>query len=230
MALLHLFACGSAVSGSADSRRTETILAGRADGRIPSPEVRRVPMFVSGSVRYSRSLAVVAVLTACANTTPVSDADMTRAAGALQPLKRELRAALTGALEEGGPERAIEVCQLRAPEIARVAATRGAVLGRTSHRLRNPENAPEPWMSDFLGEYLANPGDNEPRAVRLASGEIGYVEPIRMKGICMRCHGDSIEPGVKDRLRALYPEDQATGFTRGELRGIFWVKLPADAP
>ena len=83
-------------------------------------------------------------------------------------------------------------------------------------------------MSEFLGAYLANSGDDEPRGVRLASGEIGYVEPIRMKGICMRCHGDRIEPGVKERLRALYPEDQATGFKRGELRGIFWVKLSAD--
>ena len=113
-------------------------------------------MFVSGSARLSLSLAVVALLTTCATATPVSDADMARAAGALQPLKRELRSALTGALREGGPERAIEVCQLRAPEIARVTATRGAVLGRTSHRLRNSENAPEPWMSAFLGEYLAN--------------------------------------------------------------------------
>ena len=85
-------------------------------------------------------------------------------------------------------------------------------------------------MSVFLDEYLANPDDEQPRAVRLASGEIGYVEPIHMKGLCMQCHGDRIKPDVKARLRALYPEDRATGFKRGELRGMFWVKLPADQP
>jgi hypothetical protein len=173
-------------------------------------------------------LAVAACLVACATGTQVSESDMARAAGALEPLKRELRVALIGALEEGGPERAIEVCQLRAPEIARLTSTGGAVLGRTSHRLRNPQNAPEPWMSVFLEEYLANPDDNEPRAVRLASGDIGYVEPIRMKGICMQCHGDRIKPGVSARLQALYPEDEATGFKKGELRGMFWAKLPPD--
>ena len=185
-------------------------------------------MSICGSTRRGLSLAVAASLAACATSAPVSESDMARAAAALQPLKRGLRTALIGALEEGGPERAIEVCQLRAPEIARLTSTRGAVLGRTSHRVRNPENAPEAWMSVFLEEYLANPDDNEPRAVRLASDEIGYVEPIRMKGICMQCHGDRIKPGVNARLQALYPEDEATGFKKGELRGMFWVKLRPD--
>jgi hypothetical protein len=185
-------------------------------------------MSICRSTRLGLSLTVAASLAACATSTPVSESDMARAAAALQPLKRELRTALIGALEEGGPERAIEVCQLRAPEIARLTSTRGAVLGRTSHRVRNPDNAPEAWMSAFLEEYLANPNDDQPRAVRLASDEIGYVEPIRMKGICMKCHGNRIKPGVNARLQALYPEDEATGFKTGELRGIFWVKLRTD--
>jgi len=183
-------------------------------------------MSICRSTRLVLSLAMAASLAACATSAPVSEPDMARAAAALQPLKKKLRTALIGALEEGGPERAIEVCQLRAPEIARLTSTGGAVLGRTSHRVRNPENAPEAWMSVFLEEYLADPSDDEPRAVRLASGDIGYVEPIRMKGICMQCHGDRINPSVNARLRALYPEDQATGFKKDELRGMFWVKLP----
>lgn len=187
-------------------------------------------MVIRGSARLVLSLAVAASLAACATSTPVSESDMARAAGALAPLKRELRSALLGALEEGGPERAIEVCQLRAPEIARLTSTGDAVLGRTSHRVRNPDNAPEAWMSRFLEEYLANPDDDEPRAARLASGAIGFVEPIRMKGICMQCHGARIKPGVKARLQELYPEDEATGFKKGELRGMFWVKLPLDEP
>ncbi len=185
-------------------------------------------MVIRRSGRLGLSLAVAAGLAACAAKAPVSESDMARAALALEPLKRELRSALMGALEEGGPERAIEVCQLRAPEIARLTRTGGAVLGRTSHRIRNPENAPEAWMSVFLDEYLADPEDDQPRAVRLASGEIGFVEPIYMKGVCMQCHGDRIKSGVRTRLRELYPEDEATGFKKGELRGMFWVVLPPD--
>jgi hypothetical protein len=185
-------------------------------------------MSLRGPTRLGLSLSVAAALAACAAGMHVAESDMARAAGALAPLKRQLRSALIGALREGGPERAIEVCRVRAPEIAQLASTGGAVLGRTSHRLRNPENAPEAWMSALLEEYLADPDDTEPRAVRLAPDEIGYVEPIRMKSLCMQCHGDRVEPAVKARLQALYPEDEATGFKRGELRGIFWVKLPAE--
>ena len=74
---------------------------------------------------------------------------------------------------------------------------------------------------------LANPADNEPRAVRLRSGEVGYVEPIRTKGLCLQCHGNAIDSTVQVRLNELYPDDQATGFEEGDLRGMFWVKLPA---
>ncbi len=187
-------------------------------------------MSMCRAMRLVVSFALAAGLAAGATTTEVSEPDMARAAEALKPLKRELRKALTSALKEGGPERAIEVCQLRAPELTRLATTDGAVIGRTSHRVRSPENAPEPWMSRFLEEYLANPDDDEPRAVRLPSGAIGYAEPIRMKRICMQCHGDRIEPAVQARLQERYPEDKAIGFRQGELRGIFWVQIPADEP
>lgn len=185
-------------------------------------------MGIGRTVRLGLWLAAAAALVTCATGGQVSESDLTRAAAALEPLKRELRKALLEALDEGGPERAIEVCQLRAPEIARLTSADGTVVGRTSHRPRNPRNAPEAWMSVFLEEYLVNPDDTEPRAVRFASGGIGYVEPIRMQGVCMPCHGERIEPGVKARLQVLYPEDEATGFEKGEFRGMFWVKLPPD--
>ena len=35
---------------------------------------------------------------------------------------------------------------------------------------------------------------------------------------------------IAERIRALYPEDQATGFREGDLRGVFWVSYPADVP
>jgi hypothetical protein len=172
-------------------------------------------------------LLAVPCIAGCTSSAEVTEADMTRAGDALTPLKKELFQALTWAMNEGGPERAMEVCQLRAPEITQLASTDGAVIGRTSHRVRNPQNKPEPWMEVFLNEYLANPADNEPRAIRLSSGEIGYVEPIYTKGLCLQCHGNAIDSTVQVRLHELYPDDQATGFEEGDLRGMFWVKLPA---
>jgi hypothetical protein len=41
------------------------------------------------------------------------------------------------------------------------------------------------------------------------------------------CHGleDQITPDVKSQLAELYPEDRATGFKEGDLRGWFWIEM-----
>ena len=47
------------------------------------------------------------------------------------------------------------LASLRAPEIAAGLSTDGVRVGRTSHRLRNPANAPRPWMEPVLAELRA---------------------------------------------------------------------------
>jgi hypothetical protein len=175
------------------------------------------------------ALGVLLPLAGCGGApAPVSEAERARAAEALEPLKRELLVALTHALQEGGPENAIGVCRLRAPEVAASLSGDGLEVGRTSHRLRNPDNAPEPWMEPLLQAYLDHPTDTRPRTARLPDGRLGYVEPIRMKSMCLPCHGPEPDEGVMEKLAELYPEDRATGFEPGDLRGMFWVKLPAE--
>ena len=47
----------------------------------------------------------------------------------------------------------------------------------------------------------------------------------------MTCHGpkDKISEEVKGQLAKLYPNDTATGFQTGDLRGWFWVEVPTSA-
>ena len=102
-------------------------------------------------------------------------------------------------------------------------------MGRASHKLRNPANTAPDWVEPVLEDYLAGSAV-EPRTVSLGDGQAGYVEPIRMKGLCLACHGSDIQPAVRERIAELYPADQATGFAEGDLRGVFWVRFPADGP
>lgn len=159
----------------------------------------------------------------------VSTVDVERAAAALQPFKEQLVAALTDALGEGGPHNAIRVCRERAPEIAASLSIDGVRMGRSSHRLRNPSNAPAPWVESLVQAFLENPGQATPRAVRLDDSTFGYVEPIRMVSFCLSCHGPSIEPELEAVIDDLYPEDRATGFRVGDLRGVFWVTMPLSS-
>ena len=155
----------------------------------------------------------------------ISPEDMARAQENLLPFKQELKAALVGALEEGA-ESSIEICRDKAPAIAASVSEAGVTMGRTSHKVRNPNNAPEPWMEPLLAAYLEDPENAEPRAVDLGGGTFGYVEPIYIESFCLSCHGITIEPEVEARIQDLYPQDQARGFRVGDVRGMFWVKMP----
>jgi hypothetical protein len=55
---------------------------------------------------------------------------------------------------------------------------------------------------------------------------VGYVEPITIQPPCLACHGTQLDAAVRQKLAELYPEDRATGFAPGELRGMFWVTVP----
>lgn len=151
-----------------------------------------------------------------------------KGAGVLAPLKAELMGALSSSMQEG-PEAAIEQCHLVAPELADTLRFEGIALGRTSHRLRNPENAPRAWVANLQSHYVTADDVGvtytEPQAVPLEGGGVGYVEPIFVGTLCLTCHGSTLEAGVERRLDALYPNDQARGFSEGDFRGLFWVEF-----
>ncbi len=164
--------------------------------------------------------------------TPLAPAEATawvdRGARTVQPFRQRLMGALQAALPSGA-DRAIETCRVEAPALAAASGGPGVTVGRTSHRLRNPANAPRPWVVPLLGEFVANPGAAAPRAVALPTGGIGYVEPIVTQPLCLACHGEALAPAVRARLAAQYPADEATGFRTGDLRGLFWVEFAPEA-
>ncbi|MGI9341484.1 MAG: Tll0287-like domain-containing protein [Gammaproteobacteria bacterium] len=143
----------------------------------------------------------------------------------LAGFKQQLQGALKAGLAEG-PVAAIAACSIEAPKIAAAASRDGIRVGRASHRLRNPANTAPAWVAPILAAYVDNPTDLEPRTVELDAGRAGYVEPIVMQPVCSTCHGKSVGPEIAARIAELYPDDRATGFDVGELRGVFWVEYP----
>jgi len=50
--------------------------------------------------------------------------------------------------------------------------------------------------------------------------------------VCLQCHGEpaKLAPGVAEALKELYPDDQATGYSLGDLRGAISIRIPLEAP
>jgi hypothetical protein len=48
---------------------------------------------------------------------------------------------------------------------------------------------------------------------------------------CLSCHGprEAIVPAVVSSLEARYPDDRATGYAAGDLRGALWAEAEVPA-
>lgn len=172
-------------------------------------------------------LVTVLAISACESEAPADEAavDQTsKGAELLKPFKMELQHALKTGMSQG-PEHAIEVCRVKAPEIAAALSQQGIRMGRASHKLRNPGNEGPEWVQPILADYLETE-QWEPVEVALENGYIGYAEPIGIQPLCLTCHGETVAPGIAATIAEAYPEDQATGFENGDLRGVFWVEFP----
>jgi len=73
--------------------------------------------------------------------------------------------------------------------------------------------------------YAAGTLEMQPQAIALGDGRTGYAEPIIVQPMCLTCHGSELDAGVAEQIAELYPEDQATGFSAGDFRGVFWVEF-----
>lgn len=164
-----------------------------------------------------------------AELTPAQRKLLGRAEQAKKSLGIGLANKLQAALATGSPADAIRVCRDDAPGIAEGVERRMELrIGRTSHRLRNPENRPPAWAAALVASVEDDPGAvAEPAVFRGADGRIGAVFPIPTKSFCLTCHGPpgNVTEDVRAKLAELYPADRATGFDVGEPRGVFWVEV-----
>lgn len=182
-------------------------------------------MLMAMKVTCIRMACVMCLLSACVSET--DDEALTHGAELLAPLKAELKQALIAGLEQG-PVNAIVVCSEQAPAIAAELSVDGVRIGRSSHRLRNPDNAAPDWVEPVLDSYLAEDSNRSPGLVALQGDRLGYVEPIEVQPLCLACHGKSLAPDVAAAVAEQYPDDAATGFDVGDLRGVYWVEFNVD--
>ncbi|AHE97689.1 Tll0287-like domain-containing protein [Thioalkalivibrio paradoxus] len=150
---------------------------------------------------------------------------------AIQSFAAALQGEMMAGMEAGGPVGAIDVCRERAPEIAaEISAETGWEVGRTSLKLRNPDNAPDEWERAILEDFDSRRAEGTP-AAELHHHEIvedgdektfRFMRAIPTAGLCLTCHGE-VGGDIQHALERLYPEDQATGYSEGDVRGAFTI-------
>ena len=147
----------------------------------------------------------------------------------MQDLKSELMAAM----KDGGPANAIAVCNVRAPEIADAHSESGVwSIKRVTDRPRNLENMADDHELGVMNKFRdttnrVEAGYGEWQVSESRDTSFVYYKPIRTGDLCLNCHGpkEQIDQPVREQLAELYPEDEAVGYTGGDLRGMFVVTM-----
>ncbi len=143
-------------------------------------------------------------------------------------LSGNLKAAMTA----GGPENAIKFCNINAqPLTDSLSKAFKARIKRTSLKLRNPLNRPDSLEIYILDLYAQIEKMQKPmvgKTLLSKENEVRYFAPIVLKAQCLLCHG-TVGREVKEETYALikkyYPDDQATGYREGQLRGIWSINF-----
>ena len=97
-------------------------------------------------------------------------------------------------------------------------------IGRTTFQLHNAENQRPAWAATFVKDRVENEVN-----VGLSNDRLGVLLPIRLKEACVKCYGasETITAEVASKVKDHYPADTATDFAAGDLRGYFWIEVPA---
>jgi hypothetical protein len=163
--------------------------------------------------------------------------EATEAKRVAQRLGGGLQKLLAEELAKGGFEGAARVCSQQAQALTdELQGPPGSSVRRVSLRFRNPKDQPDPYEAAILREWEARRADGETlpeesaEVLRVASGprQLRYLKPIVVQPMCLSCHGkdEQIPAEVREIVQARYPNDLATGYAAGDLRGAISVVMP----
>ncbi len=147
----------------------------------------------------------------------------------------ELKGILMNQVKTNGFASAVKVCS----DTARVLTSnfgmqRGIFIKRVSFKNRNKNDYPDEFESKVIKQFeqMKEEGKLDKTTEYfevVKEGEfkyLRYVKPIIVEAPCLNCHGSSdvIPKEVKEILSKKYPDDKATGYVVGDLRGAVSVK------
>jgi len=149
-------------------------------------------------------------------------------------LPPRLLAALQEEINKSGPEGAIPVCKDMAPKMAgEISKQTGWKIKRVSLKARNDARAiPDEWekaaLEDFDKRAAAGEAPAQLEKGEAVGNEYRYVKALPVQPLCLNCHGpvDQLSPAVKSVLGQHYPNDRATGYAVGQIRGAISVRKP----
>ena len=161
------------------------------------------------------------------------EAALKKATDAAKALEMRLKETLIMTMKVDGAADVVNFCNETAPTVAaEISSNTGVTVGRSSTKLRNPDNAPNPWVNAWLLKHDGKPASEAAMLREVVQTEEGafarVILPIAVAPGCLICHGpkENIPTQVSTNIAAHYPQDAATGYAVGDLRGGIYAQYP----
>jgi len=171
------------------------------------------------------SLALASVLMGDEN------ALMQRGEKAASALVQKLGGELKAKMQSSGPIEAVKFCSNNALMLTeQTSIQEGVKIKRVTLNERNPVNTPTPQERSLLQEWTKKVQAGQPiqpKLVQNKDNEVTYYKPLIINNdVCLKCHGtlDEQSPLAK-AIKETYPNDHATGYKMGDLRGMIAVTI-----
>lgn len=148
-------------------------------------------------------------------------------------LVQKLSGELKTQMQLGGPVSALHFCTQNAlPLTDCVAKESNTTIKRVSIKSRNPVNAATPEEKRILDRWEKTLRSGQPLpAYEIQShtnGDYTYYKAVVINNeACLKCHGDlAADSPLYKAIKSTYPEDSATGYAMGDLRGMIVITIP----
>ena len=147
----------------------------------------------------------------------------------LKETAKQYKNTLIQGLQHNNLIKALKYCNKEVEQLVSKDNEKGFVIKRVSLRPRNKNNYPNLYEKEILEKFnKLSLIDNKDLVLEHSdiikdenNNKFVYVKAIRIKEVCLNCHGSNINDDLKKEIQKLYPDDKAINYKLNDIRGAF---------
>ena len=151
----------------------------------------------------------------------------------LKETAKQYKNTLIQGLQYNNLEKALKYCNKEVEQLVSKDNEKGFTIKRVSLRPRNNNNYPNIYEKEILEKFnKLSLKDNKDLVLEHSeiikdenNNKFVYVKAIRIKEVCLNCHGSNISSDLKKEIQKLYPDDKAINYKLNDIRGAFVMYL-----
>ena len=148
----------------------------------------------------------------------------------LKETAKQYKNTLIEGLQHNDLKKALKYCNKEVEKLTSKDNKKDYSIKRVSLRPRNKNNYPTLYEKKILDKFnKLNLKDNKYLTLQHSeiikdednNNKFVYAKAIRIKEVCLNCHGSNINDDLKKEIQNLYPDDKAINYKLNDIRGAF---------